>query len=109
MLARRLHREVIKSKLHLEDDGEGEKLNVVSKSSPQKKSNEMMDIIRSSNNKRKVPSIKNPKQFVRVVYTDPHNTQNLISKYVNVDFINKNVGPGDYDIERSMNDAKGVT
>lgn len=68
----------------------------------------MMEVIRSSNNKRKIPSIKNPKQYVRVVYTDPHNTQNVISKYVNVDYINKNVGPGDYDVESSMADGKGV-
>mgnify|MGYP000899730360 CR=1 FL=1 len=68
----------------------------------------MLSIIRNSNNKRKAPSIKNPKQFARIVYNDPHNTQNYISKYVNVDFVNRNVGPGDYDLEQPVADNRGV-
>jgi len=68
----------------------------------------MLAIIRNTNSKRRAPSIKNPKQFVRIVYNDPHNTQNYISKYVNVDFINKNVGPGDYDIDKPLTDSRGV-
>lgn len=68
----------------------------------------MLSIIRNSNSKRRTPSIKNPKQFVRIIYNDPQNTQNYISKYVNVDFVNKNVGPGDYEIEKPVTDNRGV-
>jgi hypothetical protein len=46
---------------------------------------------------------------VRIIYNDPHNTQNYISKYVNMDYLNKNVGPGDYDIEAPIADNRGVS
>jgi hypothetical protein len=68
----------------------------------------MLSVIRNSNNKRKTASITNPKQFVRVIYNDPHNTQDIISKYVNVDYLNKNIGPGDYDVEAPIADNRGV-
>lgn len=58
----------------------------------------MMNDIKSINNKRKIDSISTNKEFVRIILSNPKNTEFRHSVYVDKSITKRESGPGSYEI-----------
>lgn len=57
-----------------------------------------MSVLQSANSKRKIDSIGNNRDFVRIVLSNPKNTEIMHSVFIDRSIQKKNHGPGSYNI-----------
>lgn len=66
------------------------------------KTKSKMVAIQDANHQRKINSIGGNKEFVRIILSNPHNTEINQSVFIDSSIIKKENGPGSYNIDEPL-------
>jgi hypothetical protein len=66
------------------------------------KAKERINMLQTANNQRRIDSIGTNREFVRIVLSNPKNTEIMHSVYIDSSINKKNQGPGSYNIESAI-------
>jgi len=62
-----------------------------------------MEVLQSTNNQNKITSIGGNRDFVRIILSNPKNTEVMESVFVDSSFMQKGNGPGSYEVDKADN------